>query len=512
MNSNNNRGAILLLCGLLGGGALLLGYNLFVVPLEEYGAEIAQLEKENQEKEAKILGILRDRKKLKEWRALSLPGVESLPPVKGPRNAAQDREHALLLAQARYVDYLRELLRKHNVKIDETPRRRSADTKNVPKVNGDVPVFTPLQFSVDARGKLDNLVKMLDEFQSAPLLHRIRNFTIKQAPAAAGKAPAEPLVLSMVVEALIVNGAQKRGDSLIAVGRPPAALDAALVALRRTPTGLGLLPWPRLYAAAVAPKRNYTDIARKNIFEGAPKTVMVASEEDEKREIADLISKTYLWDVTITAPTSGTGKGSAQATVFNRLNERAIKVRALPGWNTIPLLKDGEGNTTVRGQVVRINARGLVFHVELFARDPEDEPSHLRYKKTDVIYSLDRSSTDALIKAKVIRPEEAARTYKVPSEYWQALLEDRVVRTGRGGDFTFHQDIVRGRVVKKDDDFVVIRLDEKYCSYRADRDERVRPHSGYCLLSIGESLTAALQTPLPEPEVIELKQTVAQRP
>jgi hypothetical protein len=511
MNSNNNQGAILLLCILLGGGALLLGYNLFVVPLSDYSAEIAQLEKENQEKNDKILSILRDRKKLQQWRALSLPGVESLPKVKGPRNAAQDREHALLLAQARYVDYLRELLRKHDVKIDETPRRRSADVKSIPKVNGDVPVFTPLQFSVEARGKLDNLVKMLDEFETSPLLHRVRSVTIKQAPAAAGKAPTEPLVLSMVVEALIVNGSQKRGDSLFAVGQPPAALDAALLALRRQPTGLGLVPWARLYAAAVAPKRTYTDIARKNIFEGAKKPVVVAAEA-EKREIDDLISQVYLWDVTITAPASGTGKGSAQATVFNRLNERAIKLRALPGWNTIPLLKDGEGNTVVRGQVVRITSRGIVFHVELFARDPEDEPSHLRYKKTDVIYGLDRSSADALIKAKVIRPEEVSRTYKVPAEFWQGLLEDRLVRAGRGGDFAFHQDLIRGRVVKMDPDFVVIRLDEKYCSFRADRDERVRPHAGYCLLSVGMNLTAALQSPLPEPEVIELKQTVAQRP
>ena len=520
MNSNNNQGVILLFCALLGGGALLLGYNLFLVPLLDYGEEIAQLEAENQKKSDQILSILRDKKKLKEWRVLSLPGVESLPKVKGPRNPAQDREHALVLAQALYVDYLRELIRKHDVTIDETPRRRTADTKNIPLVNGNVPVFTPLQFSVDARGNLDNLVKMLDEFQTTPLLHRIRNLTIKQAPAVAGKKAAEPLVLSMVIEAVVVNGAQKRGDRLFSVGQGPAALDAALIALRRPPTGLGLMPWPRLYAAAVAPKRTYTDIARKNIFEGKPAKQardpyedIAEAEKTKAREIPDLLSTAYLTDVTITTSTSTTGTGSAKATVYDRLKERAIKLRALPGWNTVPLVKCSEGNTVIRGQVLRINTRGIVFRVELFARDPEEEPSHLRYKKTDVIYSLDRTSADALVKAKLIRPAEVGRTYKVPVDYWQDMLRDRVVRAGRGGDFSFYRELIRGRVVKKDADFVVIRLDEKYCSYRADRDdEPVRPHLGYCLLSVAENLATALRTPLPEPEVRELKQTVAQRP
>jgi hypothetical protein len=514
VNPQNNRVLVTLLCAGLGIGAVLLFLNLFWWPLQEYNRRIDELEQANSDKQAEVFQILRDKKKLQQWRVLSLPGVENLPKVKGaPPNPVEDRRKALNEADDRYSKYLRDLLKKHDVKYDQIPVGRVGDVKALPQVANNVPVYTPLQFRVDARGRLGNIVRMLEEFQTTPLLHRIRNLTIKRAEKTGAKAsPGEPLAVSMLVEALVVNGSQQRGERLFAYAQPPLTVSAALLAARRWPAaGLGLLPWRELYAAAAVPQRRYGDIALKNIFEGAP-PYRPPTVEVVVRKTPDLLTKTFLTDVTISTYADPAVPPSMQATVEDRLTERAIKLRKLPGWYTIPLLKCCDGNTVVWGQVVSIDTRGIVFRVRLFARDPAEEPEKLRFKKADAIYRLYKTDVYDLVKANVIREEEALRTYKVPAEYWQTLVKDKVVRE-RGGEFTFQHDLVRGRVLKSlGDGFVLIRLDPKYCSFRNDDDERVPPHHGYCRLSVAANLTSALQRPLKDSELRELQQTVAQAP
>src|SRR5262249_59427345 len=122
----------------------------------------------------------------------------------------------------------------------------------------------------------------------------------------------EPLTLTMTVEALIVNGSAQRGDDLFAVAQKPAAFDAVLIAARRFPTGLSIMPWGKIYAAAAFAKRNYADIARKNIFQGSwPKPKVVI---DQPRPTPDLLSTAFLTDVTIPAG------AMARATLYNRFN------------------------------------------------------------------------------------------------------------------------------------------------------------------------------------------------
>jgi hypothetical protein len=511
VNNSNNRVLVLGLCVALGAGAMMLGLNLFLLPYLEYGKDIDQHAAAVAQKNAKVQQIRRDQVRLQQWRVLSLPGVENLPKVKGPPNPQHDRDSALLQAQDRFGTFLRDLLKKHRLAFDDIPRPRRAPTKGIPEVLPGVPVYTPLQFTVEARGKLDNLVKMLDELQKAPVLHRIRNMTLKQTASTAGKAPTEPLALSMTVEALIVNGSEKRGGALFAVAQKPMALDAALVGLRMRPTGLSIMPWGKIYAAAVTARRKYTDIALKNIFEGAPpKKEVVGLSPDQKakeeraRGVA-MLNSVYLTDATL-IPTS------ARATLYNRLNEQSIKLRTSAGWNWIPLLKDGEGGTVVRGEVLRITTRGVVFRVHLVAASPEDEPAARRHQRQDTIYRLWKPDTDELVYNKIIKPNEAHRTYKVPYLHWEALLRDRVL-TLRGNRLTFRHDLIRGRVLKSDDYWVVIQLDPRYCGFQGgDGDEPVRPHQGYCFLPMGERLSMGLQTPLKDSEVREFEQAVAQAP
>jgi hypothetical protein len=520
VNPQNNRVLVTLLCAGLGIGALLLFYNLFWGPLQEYNRRIEELAKANDEKEAVIMQIVRDQKKLRAWRWLSLPGVENLRKVKGvPPNPAEDRKSAFAWARNRYSEYLSDLLKSHGVAYDVSPQSEPQQPdRNIPEVGAGIPVYTALRFRVEGRGKLANIVKMLEDFQTTPLLHRIRNLTIKQAGGTGAKASAsEPLTVSLVIEALIVNGAQKRGDNLYA--EPPMTIAGGLLAVPRQPgAGLALLPWYKFYAAAVrAPKRTYTDIALKNIFEGKPPYYQPPPPPppDIARATPDLLTYAYLTDVTIVTSTDTEILPSMRATVYYRNSEQAIKLRKLPGWNSIPLLKSGELSTVAWGQVVRIDTRGVVFRVKVFARDPAEEPEKLRFKKADAIYSLYKTDVEALVKAKVIRTEDAPYTFKVPVNYWEGMIRDKVVRE-RSGRFSFQYDLIRGQVLKHADssNFVLIRLDERYCSFQDNEKELgpVRPHYGYCRLPVGENVTTGLLTPLNDSEVRELQQRVAQAP
>ena len=503
MNSSDNRVLVLLLCVALVGGLLYMGYNLFLLPLQQCDNEIARLRADNQTKTLQILKIVRDRKRLQQWRVLSLPGAENLPKGKGlpPQN---DRDSALLEAQHRYSAYLRNLLKKYNLNSNQTPHGLSVDLKNIPTVGLNVPVYTPLRFSLEARGRYDNMIKMVDEFQKTPLLQRIRSLTIKQGQAKSRKGPRESLVMTLVVEALVVNGARKRGENLFAVTQPFVALDAALIALHCRPSGASVLPWHKIYAAAVSPAHTYAELARKNIFDGKPPAVI--KKIAKRRPSPNMLTTTFLTDVTVSAT------GAREANLFNRLTDQVIQLQSLPGGNGMPLLKSSSGGTVIRGEAVRIDTSGVVFRVLLVARSHDEEPEHLRYKKTDAIYRLYGPDADALVKAGVIRSEEIARTYKVPVPYWETLLDEETLKLAPGGRFAFRFELVRGRILKRDDRLVLIKLDDRYCSYTDEKTKRVQPHLGYCLMLLGERLSTALQTPLPENEVRELQQAVAQAP
>jgi hypothetical protein len=145
-------------------------------------------------------------------------------------------------------------------------------------VNDKKPVYSTLTFTVDATGELTSIVAMLEDFYRTPLLHQVKALTIKPAagdrrgPAAAAS---RELTVKMTVEALLIDGAPRRGflmpddQRLLAVN--------GLLALRRGLTGLPLVPAaadnargtglikPQPFMAPALPGE-YGIIARKNIF------------------------------------------------------------------------------------------------------------------------------------------------------------------------------------------------------------------------------------------------------
>src|SRR5262249_14254641 len=139
-----------------------------------------------------------------------------------------------------------------------------------PRDKNKKPLAHTLTYKIDASGELTSVVALIDSFNQAPLLHQVKSASIKPAKTDARRPSTERLVeLSMTVEALVVDGAEKRvallpsDQRLLAVG--------ALTALRGGPSGLALVPLgvdqgllkPKPLVPASAPGQ-YAYIARKN--------------------------------------------------------------------------------------------------------------------------------------------------------------------------------------------------------------------------------------------------------
>lgn len=596
MNSNNDNAKLIVLAVLVLVGVALLGYVYFLEPLAGYNREIEGLEASTAAKATQIATVIRDRKKLEVWRALSLPGLETPPKDKdkdkpkivGPsRTPEQARQHAIEASHDKYGKWLRDLLDKHRIQNTD-PVKRPVDMKATPhQVNGQ-PVYVSLPFSINIpQVHYQNLVKMLRDFSAAPLLHRVRSLTIKTLDASA-KAPQDVVSAKIEVEALILNGAARRGDHAVALAQPLkelAALQTALMPLRARLPGSTALPWLAIHAHTIAAKqpedkhydekspvvqgllalyattvlsdrvgktkgtdRRLADIATKNIFEGklpdAPKPPKdtrlvgpVLPDPDPPppvpaaRATKDLLTFVYLTDITIP------GKMPARATLFYRTDESLRPLCVEEGKCFIPLVASYEyspgtnDGLVVKGQVLRIEPRGVFFRVGLHVMPPEEDLK-VRFKNAKVIYSLAKEDVDELVKAGAIKATEADRTFKMQTSFWEGMKRDKVVtvaekgkakvgkgptkapprppaknkgkETDAGKDFAFRWDLVQGKVVRADDKWVVIRLPEKYASFNGDPEyESLEPHTGYCYYYIGSSLMDALETSLAGRELQE---------
>jgi hypothetical protein len=517
MNPRDQSKAFAILGGIILLGTLFLGYQFIVVPLNAYNAQIEQLQESNQTKAHEVAQILRDRDKLRLWRLLSLAGVENLPPP--PRGAPRtpvDREHAVFLAKDQYGLYLHSQMKEHTGIRGDYPTSKAGDTKSVPQLLGNVPVYTPLLFTVRGKGKLADVVTLLHDLQTTPLLHRVRALSLKQAEG--GKS--SDLTIELTMEALIVNGAAQRGPNLIAAGHPQLALDMALVASRRAPTGMGTFPYQKLLAAAwLAKNRDYSTIAKRNIFEGEqppppPKPKMEKMEGGGKpppppppkpRWTPDLISFLYLTDVTING-----ANGVPEANVFWRDTDKWVTLGLKSDNKWIPMLKCGEGTTVVWGHVLHMDTRGVTFRVEF--KTATAAQRRIRDKKA--IYEVAEEELSTLKVSKIKLPTQGKwKVYKVHKSYWDGnLVRDEVVRVGRNKvDFVVSRwELMKGRILGQAGDFVLIGLPDRYCSFwdeeeDGEDDEGVPRHPGYCFFPIGDRMPEALRTPLEDRQVKEIR-------
>jgi hypothetical protein len=351
-------GAVVLL------GGLFLAYQLILRPLSEYTTTIASLDEEVENARVQQAKIMKDKPQLETWRLMSLP-ID-------PAHPGDVR-----LARGEYGQFLTNLLERHRfAEVNLTPMAimRSTSTQA-----GKKPMFIPVDFNLRAKVSLQNLVQMLEEFQRTPLMHKIKNLTIdrpENAPAARRRG-GDALAVEMTIEALVVSGAERRPTNLLGVDHRLLALDA-LTALGHGPAAIALVPsvlsptgpvgakildrqaQSALARGSPAPKyedlvvRNYRDIARKNIFQGAPAPERLENLFGSAEDI-EVTRFTFLTDITVS-------DWKSEAFYYIRTNNRKTRLRVSAGFNTFRITDDRD-DVVVSGKVVKIDTRDIYFQV-----------------------------------------------------------------------------------------------------------------------------------------------------
>jgi hypothetical protein len=492
MNPRERMLAICVIGTVILAAAAFFGYQLFWVPFSERRANLTRLRDEGEAKQQRIIKILEDRGRLQRARQLSLPLDVNL-------------------ARVEYQRFLDELLRKNKFGGISVAERGKADSRNVPTTTNKVPVYTRVTFSAQGRANLSSIVAMLQGFYRTPLMHQVKRLSIhRPATAAADRRPDE-LELELIVEAIIVNGADKRPQLLPFIDRRLVALDA-FSSLRGAPVAFGLASWGAGPSGPVGPRvladphRDYSAIAAKNIFFGNTPVVVDTRAPEPEAEVLKYVRLT-----TITTDWNRYDKRREAELYDVWLGPAAgkMRLRSTAGFNTFNILRSTD-NTLVVGEVVRIDERDVIFRVALNAKDPEEGEVH--YKDREAIYHLYKETVADLIDADELRKGDAQRVYWVDRGRWQALLRDKVV-TVTNRQFAFRWGLVRGKVIRDDEKGVILCTDEKYCAYDYGQGERgPRPNEGYCKLHIGYSVAEALIQPLEASEVKKIKESLAAKP
>jgi hypothetical protein len=320
-------------------GAAFLGYQFYMVPLQERDASIAALKLEIERKREDVRRVMADRPKLERWRQLSLP-VDSD------------------LARREYEKYLSEQMRQSGFASGSfTVTPKAADTRTSPTLPGrKEPIYIRLTFTVLAHADLSSLVTFLDRFYHTGMLHQIKNLSIVRPLTTASQQRRYDLDINLTIEALIVTGAEGRSFLLPALNRRVVALEAA-AALRGAPPGLALAAWAAGPTGPIGPRtladppRQYASIADKDIFFGPPPGAPQRSKDD-----VDVIRYVYLTDITQTV-------SKTEAFLYDRYNNLKTRLRSSAGFDSFRI-RDGEGDTVLQGKVIRINDRDLVILVE----------------------------------------------------------------------------------------------------------------------------------------------------
>src|SRR5439155_7855353 len=104
------------------------------------------------------------------------------------------------------------------------------------------PIYQKLTFTVTADATMRSLVGVLEEFYKTGLLHEVKSLSVQRQLTNTDPTKANELTVHMMIEALIVTGADKRSYVLPNIDRRLLAADLAAT-LQHGPTGLGLVLW-----------------------------------------------------------------------------------------------------------------------------------------------------------------------------------------------------------------------------------------------------------------------------
>jgi hypothetical protein len=316
----------------LAGGAFLF-HLFFLAPLSERAASIASLQLDIERRQERISQVEADMPRLERARFLSLPADVDL-------------------ARRDYEKFLSQLI----FESDFTPgsitvTAKPADSKNAPQIVGKGAVYTRLSFSVNGHGKLASLVKFLEKFYRTGLEHQIKSLAISRPLTANPQQGADELDINMTAEALILAGAEKRNQLMPGIDRRLAMVDVCL-GLAQLPVGLGMLAQtagptgPNGPGVLAEPARNYDAIAKRDIFFGEPP-------QAPPGETVDVTRYWYLTDIT-------QNERRWEAFFYDRYGPKRTRLRTESGFDSFQI-RDEQGETKVRGRIVRIDPRDVIF-------------------------------------------------------------------------------------------------------------------------------------------------------
>ncbi|MBV9124314.1 MAG: hypothetical protein JO112_13225 [Planctomycetes bacterium] len=326
-------GGILTVFALVAG--VFLFHRLYLVPLHERDANIQKIQEDLDTKTDQIRQAQADLPRLERNQELSLPADVDL-------------------ARREYEKYLSELLRRSGCEATVTPK--APDTRTSPMLPGKKPIYTRLEFAVAGSASLENLISFMNQFYHTGLLHQIKNLSIQRPLTVASPQRPTDLDISLTIEALILNGAANRSYLLPNIDERFLAVDV-VGALKHGPVGLGLASWaagptgPLGPDILARPARNYTAIAKKNIFFGPPAPVQRNTEQ-----VVEVSPFVYLTDITKT-------NQNYEAFLYDRYDNRRTRLLTQTGYNSFRV-SDSAGNIVVQGKIVQMDERNIIFQAD----------------------------------------------------------------------------------------------------------------------------------------------------
>ena len=319
---------------ILGAFALLI-QQFILSPLKRRDDAIAALKRDIDTRQQRIAQVYAEKPKLELWQKLSLPSD-------------------VALARLEYEKYLSGLVRQSGFAAGAfTVTPQPADTKTSPTLPGKKePIYVRLPFAVQARGEVGDLVEFLEKFYRTPLMQQVKSVTVQRPLTNTGpQQRPNDLDINLTIEALVLTGAENRGQLLPGPDPKAVVLDVFTV-LQNGAAGLALIPGavgpagPLGPGLLAVPPRQYAAVAGKNIFFG-PSTTETSTEK------VDVMQFVYLTDIT-------RDDSKTEAFIYDRYNNRKTRLRASAGFDSFRIL-DGQGETLLRGTVVRIDDRDLLF-------------------------------------------------------------------------------------------------------------------------------------------------------
>jgi hypothetical protein len=341
---------------ILGGGVLLFGgYFWFKKPLDTYNATIRSLQDEVDKKQFEFDTFQMERKKL------VLARAKSLPP-----NPAE--------ATNLYQIYLQHVLTSSGLSVEDVSPSQASRMKFQSTVPGIKEVgHQMMTYTVRARGDLASLVKAMEQIQSTPYEHRIKNLSVDRPDMIRDSKESNPkLHINMMVETLLVAKSDAK------TGMPPG-FDAKYVILDSLAAhggvagGWGLLGnMVAIRASMPVPKeRSYYEIAMKNIFTGPVekiqyKDVTVTTEVkvpiERKKDLEPVGPHTprYVF-LTHTDPEQQTAYWRNRV---SRGLEQKLVAKPKSGYEHFKIVDDPGDYVFLKAKVIRVDLRTVFFQKE----------------------------------------------------------------------------------------------------------------------------------------------------